>query len=111
MELEKIIQGLQKRFGKHEACIAKTGELFSAAVLVPLVKKKGRLEVFEGGLIKMGLLLGLINIALSILLLTSLIGLLEGIPLELYVKWLNEKVLNAFHWFYQLRTTKGVTAL
>ena len=76
-----------------------------------LLWRRGKLEVFEGGLIKKGLLLGLINLCLSVFLLKLLLGVLVEVPWQIYANWLNEKLNGVFYWLYQLRTTKGVTAL
>ena len=76
-----------------------------------LLWRKGELEVFEGAFIRKGLLLGLINLCIGILLLKLLIGFLHGAPWQFYTNWLQEKLHDAFYWIYQSRMTKGMTAI
>ena len=76
-----------------------------------LLWRRGKLEVFEGALIKKGLLLGLINLCLSVLLLKLLLSVLVEVPWQIYANWLSEKLNDVLYWLDQLRTTKGVTAL
>ncbi len=73
--------------------------------------KQGKLELFEEGLIKRGLLIGFINLWLGLLLLYVLFNFVLGLPWHVYPQWLTERLHDVFEWIYQLRTTKEVMAL
>ena len=76
-----------------------------------LLWKQGKLEIFEERLIKKSLLIGFINLWLGLLLINVLFNFVLGLPWHVYPDWLTERLHDVLEWIYQLRTTKGVTAL
>ncbi len=63
-----------------------------------LIWKSGKLDLFEKGLIRKGLILGFINTLIGIAVLSLIINFLFGLDLHQYPAWVYENLSRIFHW-------------